>query len=145
MQTLHFEIVIDAPRSRVWERMLAPDGYQDWTAAFAEGSRYEGSWEPGASIRFLGPSGDGMLAEIVEHVPHEFVSIRHIGMIVAGVEDTTSEQVRAWTPAFENYRFVDTPDGCRVIVSLDTATDYLDYMRETYPKALERLKLLCER
>lgn len=30
-------------------------------------------------------------------------------MIESGVEDTTSEKVRAWAPAYENYRFSDDP------------------------------------
>ena len=145
LKTLNFEIDIHAPRARVWDTMLAPDTYRTWTAAFCEGSRYEGSWEQGAEIRFLGPSGDGMVSEIAENQPRQFVSIRHLGTIEQGVEDTTSEKVRAWTPAYENYRFTDVPGGCRVTVTLDTVADYEQFMRDTFPKALALLKQLCEK
>lgn len=145
MKTLTFETVIQAPRARVWDTTLGADTYTAWTAAFCEGSHYVGSWDKGARIRFLAPSGDGMSSVIADNVPHEFVSIRHIGMIENGVEDTTSEKVRAWAPAHENYRFEDVPGGCRVTVTLDTAAEWEGYMLETFPKALALLKSLCER
>ncbi len=145
MKTLTFETTIHAPRAQVWTTMLDPEGYKAWTAAFMEGSYFVGSWDQGAAIKFLSPSGDGMVSVIAERRPHEFVSIRHLGMIENGVEDTTSEKVLAWAPAYENYRFADVSGGCKVTVTLDTATDWEQYMLDTYPKALALLKGLCER
>jgi hypothetical protein len=144
MKTLTFEVTIQAPRSLVCDTMLSQDGYRKWTAAFSEGSHYIGSWEQGAKIRFLAPSGDGMISEIAENKPGEFVSIRHLGMVEKGIEDTTSEKTRAWAPAYENYTFSDVPGGCHVVVTLDTAPDWEQYMLDTYPKALALLKGLCE-
>ena len=45
MQTQHFSIMIDAPKEKVWHSMLDDETYRDWTAAFSEGSYYEGAWE----------------------------------------------------------------------------------------------------
>lgn len=143
-KTLEFSVVIRAPREKVWHAMLFSPTYEQWTSAFMEGSRYEGGWNPGDRIRFLAPNGDGMVAEIAEHRRGEFVSIRHLGEINAGVEDTTSEKVRAWAPAHENYTFTDVDGGTQVRVDIDTAAEYEQFMRDTYPKALERLKALCE-
>lgn len=145
MKTLTFEIAINAPRAVAWTNMLGAESYRVWTSEFCEGSYFVGSWDKGARIQFRAPSGDGMSAVIAENTPNEYVSIRHVGMIENGVEDTTSEKVRAWAPAYENYRFVDAPGGCRVIVTLDTAPEWEQYMLDTYPKALARLKELCER
>lgn len=148
MKTLTFEVTIHAPRPLVWSTMLEQDGYRAWTSAFSEGCYYVGSWDEGAKIQFLAPSGDGMTAVIAENKPLEFVSIRHLGVVEKGVEDTTSDKVRAWAPAYENYRFSnapDAPDGCRVTVTLDTDPEWEQSMRETYPKALALLKQLCER
>ena len=144
MKTLTFDITINAPRTTVWDTMLGPETYKAWTRAFCEGSHYLGSWESGAKIRFLAPSGDGMSSVIAKNRLYEFVSIRHIGMIENGVEDTTSDKVRAWAPAYESYRFEDAPGGCKVTVSLDTAEEWAPYMLETFPKALALLKALCE-
>ena len=143
-KTLTFEIAIRAPRARVWDIMLDPETYKAWTSAFCEGSYFVGSWDEGAKIQFLSPSGDGMTAVIAENRPHEFVSIRHLGVIEKGVEDTSSAKVRAWAPAYENYRFSDLPDGCRLTVAVDTVAEYEQYMRDTFPKALALLKELAE-
>ena len=71
MPTLHFDIRIAAPREHVWRTTLYSPTYERWTATFSEGSHYEGSWEAGTPIRFLGPDGGGMVAEIAEHRPDE--------------------------------------------------------------------------
>ncbi len=144
MKTQHFDILIHAPRQAVWRTMLHTPTYEQWTAAFCEGSHYQGSWEPGQTIRFLGPNGEGMVSTIAEHRPAEFVSIRHLGMIARGVDDTTSEAVRAWAPCHENYRFSDEAGGTRVQVEADVFGGYETYMAETWPQALARLKALCE-
>lgn len=142
----HFSVEIDAPRRRVWHAMLDPQPYREWTSAFCEGSYYEGGWEAGQRIRFLTPSGEGMVAEIAEHRPLEFVSIRHLGAIHAGgAEDLTSDEVRAWAPAYENYTFSESGGRTRVQVDMDVLPEYEAFMAETWPKALARLKAIAER
>lgn len=143
-KTLTFAIDIAAPRALVWDTMLDPEGYKAWTAAFCEGSHFAGSWDEGAAIRFLAPNGDGMVAEIAANRPHEFVSIRHLGEINMGAVDTSSDKVRSWAPAYENYTFSDRDGGTFVEVALDTVPEYVPYMENTFPKALELLKRLCE-
>lgn len=144
-KTLTFTVAIQAPRRLVWEQMLGAEGYKAWTAPFCEGSTFEGSWETGSKIRFLTPSGDGMTAVISESRPCEYVSIKHLGEISNGVEDTTSDKVRAWAPAYENYEFSETEKGTTVTVRLDTISEYEQYMRDTFPKALSVLRNMCER
>jgi|WetSurMetagenome_2_1015567.scaffolds.fasta_scaffold901101_2 hypothetical protein len=51
----------------------------------------------GQTIRFVTPGGDGAVSEIADHRPNEFTSLRHLGHIVKGAEDTSSEAVRSWT------------------------------------------------
>jgi len=144
-QKMQFSTVIRAPRRQVWEWMLAPDTYREWTAPFMEGSSYEGSWEKGQRIRFLTPGGkEGMVAEIAENRPGEFVSIKHLGAIKDGVEDFDSAEVKAWAPAFENYRFVDKDGGTEVQVEMDAMPAYEDFLRDAWPKALAKLKAVCE-
>lgn len=142
--TLEFDVFIQAPRSTVWDAMLGAAPYKNWTSAFCEGSYYDGSWGQGERIRFLSPGGDGMSAVIAENRRHEFISIRHLGQISAGVEDFTSESVRSWAPADENYTFADVQGGTQLQVRVDVTPEFEPYMRDTFPKALQRLKALCE-
>jgi hypothetical protein len=144
VKKLQFSETIAAPVERVVELMIGPESYREWTSEFAEGSYYEGSWEEGQTIRFLVPPGDGMVAEIAEHRPNEFLSIRHLGVVANGVDDTASEEVRAWAPAYENYSFVPTPEGTKVVVDQDVTEDFEAMMAEMWPRALARLKALCE-
>lgn len=144
-RTLQFPIWIDAPRDKVWAAMLERPTYEQWTAPFCEGSTYEGGWNRGDRIRFLAPGGEGMVSEIAESRRPEFVSIRHLGMIAGGVEDTTSEKVRAWAPALENYTFAEENGGTRLRVDVDVLPEYEQFMQDTFPKALARLKEICER
>lgn len=144
VKQLQFEVTIDAPVERVWDTMLEPESYKRWTSAFTEGSYYEGSWDEGSRIRFLAPSGDGMVSEIAENRRHEFISIRHLGMIKDGEEDTDSDAVREWAPAYENYTFETVPGGTRVIVAQEMAAEYETMMAGTWSKAFAVLKTLCE-
>lgn len=144
MKTLSFSVTIAAPRRAVWDTMLSPDGYRAWTAPFMEGSHFEGSWAQGQKMRFLAPGDQGMVGIIEENRLHEHVSIRHVGEINAGVEDTSSPKVMAWAPAYEKYTFVDTAEGTRVTVDVDSSDEHESFMRETFPKALQALKQRCE-
>ncbi|MBX3625774.1 MAG: SRPBCC domain-containing protein [Rhizobacter sp.] len=142
---LQFAITIHAPAPTVWRLMTGDESYKRWAAAFAEGTYFEGSWEQGRKIRFLSPpSGDGMVSEIVQSRHNEFISIRHLGLISGGVEDTTSESVRAWAPAYENYTFISVPEGTKLLIELDIPGEWVEYMNEAWPKALMSLKQLSE-
>lgn len=146
MKKLHNEIIINAPREKVWNTMLEDATYREWTKAFSEGSYYEGSWEKGSTIKFLSPEGGGMLSRIAENKPLEFVSIQHVGMIDAnGVEDTESEQVKKWTPAFENYTFAEVPEGTKLSIDMDIPDDQEASFNDMWSKSLLKLKELSEK
>ncbi len=49
--------------------MLEDATYREWTSAFNEtGSYYEGDWNPGSEIRFLGPDDEGSLGGMIATV-----------------------------------------------------------------------------
>jgi uncharacterized protein YndB with AHSA1/START domain len=138
MKKLHYTITIDAPRKLVWDTMLAPGTYRQWTSAFCEGSYYEGSWEKGSTIRFLSPSGEGMRAEIAENRPLEYISIHHKANIMKEGEVEFTE------PAFENYTFRDSGQGTELQVDVDTEEKYEAMFADMWPRSLASLKALCE-
>jgi hypothetical protein len=145
VKRIQFAVTINAPVPTVWRLMIGPESYKRWASAFAEGTYFEGSWEQGAKIKFLSPpSGDGMVAEIAQNRKNEFISIRHVGFLSKGVEDTTSESVRAWAPACENYTFISVPEGTKLVIELDVLGEWEQYMNESWPKALALLKQLSE-
>lgn len=145
LEGMHFEVEINAPLAKVWQTMLSPDTFKAWTAAFAQGSYYEGSWDQGSRIRFLTPEGEGMVAEIAENRKHEFVSIRHLGFVKNGVDDTQSPEAKSWAPLYENYTFTEKGGVTTVRVDSDTPPDMEDMLRELWPQALGKLKEICEK
>jgi uncharacterized protein YndB with AHSA1/START domain len=144
MKTLHFTTLIQAPRQVVWNTMLERQTYEIWTTEFTEGSTFEGSWNQGERIRFLAPGGSGITSVIEENRPLEFISIKHLGEIKNGVEDTDSAQVRSWAPSYEKYTFSDAGGVTQITVAVDVIPEFEDYMVTTWPKAFAKLKALCE-
>ena len=149
MDKLHFSIVINAPKEKVWDTMLSDKTYRIWTEPFMPGSYYKGDWSKGSKILFLGPNPEtgkegGMVSRIAENKLYEFVSIEHLGIINDGVEDTTSDEVKKWTPAFENYTFKEKNGTTEVIVEMDIHADYKEMFEGMWPKALQKLKELAE-
>jgi uncharacterized protein YndB with AHSA1/START domain len=141
------ELLIDAPREHVWRTMLDARAYEDWSSAFCAGSRYKGSWTQGAVLRFLDPHGDGLVAVVVEHRPAERVRLRFEARIVGGVEDRRSASARAWIGAVECYAFVDADasgESTVVAVEVDPPPAHAPGMADAWPRALRRLKGLCE-
>lgn len=150
MQKIHFSIVINAPREKVWQIMLEDSTYREWTAAFNPGSYYQGSWEKGSKILFLGPdpkTGEvgGMVSRIAENRPYEYISIEHQGIVHNGVEDTTSDEARKWAPAFENYTFKEVDGGTELTVDMDTDESMAEEFNKMWPAALQKLKEIAER
>ncbi len=149
METISFSTIINADKEKVWNTMLGKETYTQWTKAFHEGSYYEGSWEKGSEIRFIGPAEDGkpsgMYSRIKENIPHEFISIEHLGMIKDGQIDTTSEEVKKWAPSFENYTFTEKDGKTEVKVEMQTPAEHKEMFGKMWPKALKELKELCEK
>lgn len=124
--------------------MADPDACRDWTSVFAEGSYFDGSGQHGDRFRFLCPSGDGRVSEIAQYRPNSFLSIHQRGFSQQGVEDTESESVRASAPAYEDYTCITTPDRTHLVVDQDAPGEFMLYLKDMRPRALEQLKALCE-
>jgi hypothetical protein len=151
MQKLQFRKEVNASARKVYETMLGlkdKSTYEYWTAAFNPTSTYEGNWAEGSKILFVGEDENGkrggMVSEVSENRPASFVSIRHYGFVDGDKEVTTGEQVEKWSGGYETYKFEENNGTTTLTVELDTIDDYLDYFRNTYPKALDKLKEISE-
>lgn len=144
MEKLHFSIVIDVPKEKVWKTMLDEDTYQQWTDVFMQGSHYVGDWSEGSKILFLAPdeSGkmSGMVSRIKENRLYEYISIEHLGEVEDGKEET-----KEWAGALENYTFKEIGGKTEVLVDVDTNEEFTEMFRDIWPKALQKLKELAEK
>jgi len=144
MKKLTFHIIIDAPPQRVWEVLFGESTYPLWTCFFSEGSRAETDWKKGSKALFFDGGSQGMVAEIAESIPYEFLSIKHLGTIKDGVEDLTSEKSKAWSGFLENYTLKKNGKTTELIIDLDDPREYKDFFEKTWPQALEKVKELAE-
>ena len=60
------------------------------------------------------------------------------------MEDTESDEVKSWTPAYENYTLKDVDGDTHLTVVTDTFNDFVEYFNETWPKGLDVIKRIAE-
>ncbi|MEO7769072.1 MAG: SRPBCC domain-containing protein [Ferruginibacter sp.] len=139
MTTLKFPIKINASKEKVWNTLWNDSTYREWTAAFCEGSYAESDWKEGSKIQFLSPNGDGMFGVIEKKIPNEQMSFRHLGEIKKGVEEP-----KDWGAATENYYLQDSNGSTQLNVEMDSTPEMEQFLKNTFPKALEILKQVSE-
>ncbi|RPI70829.1 MAG: SRPBCC domain-containing protein [Ignavibacteriales bacterium] len=148
MEKLHFNIEINAPKEKVWHTMLDDKTYRLWTEPFMVGSYFKGDWNKGSKILFLAPGEkgeEGMVSRIKENKKYEFISIEHLGIVKDGKEDTTSDAIKGWAGALENYTFKEKDGNTEILVDLDSNEEFADMFNGMWPKALQKLKELAEK
>ncbi|NUN68202.1 MAG: SRPBCC domain-containing protein [Bacteroidetes bacterium] len=149
MNHMRYSVVINAPVATVWSTMLEDATYRQWTEGFAPGCYYSGDWKQGSKILFLAPGehGDsGMVSRIKENKHHEFISIEHLGIVGNGIEDTTSEEAKAWAGALENYTFREKAGMTELLIELkgNIPDEFVTMFDGMWPEALNKLKSLAE-
>jgi len=144
MKKLTFHITIDAPREKVWDTLWDDITYPQWTAIFSPGSRAVTDWQKGSKVLFLGEKEEGMLSTIADNIPNEYMSIKHLGMVTNGVEDTGSAHAQEWAGAMENYTLKTVDGKTSLDIETDITEEYYDYFQKTWPQALDKVKELAE-
>ena len=144
MTTLHFITTIAASRSKVWKVLWEDSTYRKWTSAFSAGSYAVSDWKEGSKVLFLSPNGEGMFGVIAKTVPGELMSFKHMGEIKNNQEQLIDEKTRSWSGAMENYTLIENEGLTTLSVDIDVTAEYQAYFTETFPKALDIVKVLAE-
>ncbi len=148
LETVSFRIVIDASPETVYNTLTDPANFKTWTAPFQPTSYFEGEWKQGSTIHFLSldESGNrmGLISKVIENVPFGQITLQHFGLIQEGKEITDGEEVEAIKGAIEQYTFVSKGGQTELEVKTEIFIELKDYFEETWPKALQVLKQLCE-
>ena len=130
----------------LWELVVDPDHYRFWAESFSEGSTFYGEWTKGSKIRFVGEDENGlengMISEIAESRWPEFISIKHVGLVMGGVDDYDSPTAREWTPALENYTFTSKEDGtCTFEVEQDVPEEEAEEFKANWENSFDRMAI----
>jgi len=149
METLHFETSINAEVEKVYRIMFDDKSYREWAAEFNPTSHFKGSWEKGSRILFLGTDHDGkiggMASRIKENISNKFVSIEHLGMVRGDIEIAYEIEADDWSGAMENYTFTGINENTLLSVDVNVTEEFIAYFADTWPRALNKLKEICER
>lgn len=146
MKEIQFSAEIAASKKDVWDTMLDPETYKEWTNVSWPGSTFEGQWKKGSEIRFTGPDSSGTLAAIVDLEPYSRVVASHVAILLTGgAEDRTSEDAKRWIGTSERYDFDERNGRTTLRVTMKVTPEWEKMMKEGWPAALDKLKEITER
>ncbi|EZH73791.1 hypothetical protein ATO12_17820 [Aquimarina atlantica] len=144
MNKLQFSIDIKAEKTKIWEALWNDSSYRDWTSVFFEGSyAITDNWKEGSKVLFLSPDQSGIYSIIETHIPNKIMRFKHIGNVVKGKEQPVDDETKAWSGATEIYTLTGETDSITLNVEIDVLDEHLDFMKTTFPKALEKVKDNC--
>lgn len=145
---LHFEILIKNTPKEVYRIMLEKPTYEEWTDVFSPGSTFIGNWEEGSKILFVAQceegNQNGMVSKVFKNEENKHVDIEHLGVLKEGVEILDGKEVEMWKGAHEKYTFQQKGSDTLLLIDLDSTMEFDEYFTEAWPKALDKLKEICE-
>ncbi|MBU4538077.1 MAG: SRPBCC domain-containing protein [Weeksellaceae bacterium] len=145
METLDYEVMINAPIQKVWDLLWGDETYGQWTQFFSPGSQFKTDWKIDGKTYFFDANGEGMVSTIKSLQEPTEVVFSHLGFLKDGVENTKGRDVEEWSGSEESYflRAVDeNTTELRAVVH--TMKDYSEQMNDGFHKGFELLKKLAE-
>jgi uncharacterized protein YndB with AHSA1/START domain len=146
MKTLQFTKEIKATAQKVWDTLWNETTYTQWTSAFnpAGSSIMKSDWKVGGRTFFLDKQGNGMISTIkTKNEPYDIV-FEHLGELMNGNEDTTSEKVKNWSGSLEEYHLSENDGVTTLKASVQTAPEWEEMMNSGFTIGLEEVKRLSE-
>lgn len=138
---LLFTIDIKAEKNKIWKALWNENSYRDWVSVFYEGSyAITDNWKEGSKVLFLNPDKSGIYSIVETHIPNKVMKFKHMGIVVNAKEQPIDEETKKWSGSTETYTLSDGKDSKILTVEIDVLDEHLDYMAETFPKALEKVK-----
>lgn len=151
MKKAQFKISIKASPPEVYDKMLGitdKETYNRWTTVFNPTSRYEGNWEEGSKIRFIGTNEEGkpegMFCVVTKNIPNQYLAMQARGLIQQGIEITEGPDIAQWQNMTESYRFEEEDGTTKLTVEVEIPDEHIEVFSSLWPKALETLKSIIE-
>lgn len=145
METLSYEMIINAPRQKVWDVLWNENTYSQWTHFFSPGSVMKSDWKVGGKTYFVNAEGEGMVSTIDNIEEPDQIIFKHLGMVdKKGNEDTESMQVKQWSGCFEKYILIDFDGKTKLHVEVQTEKEWKDHIDKGFIQGLEVIKNLAE-
>ena len=85
-----------------------------------------------------------MYSSIEIKIPYDLIAIKHNGMVKDGKELPVDEKTKEWAGATETYTLTEEAGSTKLTVEIDITEDMQQYFKDTFPKALDKVKSLSE-
>ncbi len=144
IKKLTFSILIEAPAKQIWGKLWSKDSYSIWTNPFCEGTYFTGNIEQGSRIHFLTPTGSGMFSDVFYMIENKMIFFKHIGNVEKFQEMPLDEETSKWSGSFESYKLEEENGITKITAEIDCVPEYIDYMNDKFPLALQELKKISE-
>ncbi|WP_312902315.1 SRPBCC family protein [Chryseobacterium taichungense] len=145
METLSYEMIINAPKQKVWDVLWNENTYSEWTQFFSPGSVMKSDWKVGGKTYFVNAEGEGMVSTIDSMEEPDQIIFKHLGMVDKdGNEDTESMPVKQWSGCFEKYILIDFGGKTKLHVEVQTEKEWQDHINTGFTQGLEVIKNLAE-
>jgi hypothetical protein len=141
---LTFSIDINADKGVIWKALWNENYYRNWANVFFEGSyAITDNWQENSKVLFLAPDRSGIYSIIETHIPNKIMKFKHLGTVVNGQEQPLDDETKKWSGATEMYTLSKEKETNKLTVDIDILDEHLDFMKSTFPKALEKIKNNC--
>ena len=144
IQKLVFSVEIDAKANVVWNKLWNKNSYKQWVAPFCEGTYYTGEIKLGNRIHFISPSFDGMYCDVFYLDVNKNIIFKYIGKLKDLKEQPIDAETEKWTGCFEAYKLNEINGITTVTAEMECMEEYINYMKEKFPLALQELKKISE-
>lgn len=144
IKKLVFNQEINASAENVWNKMWNKESYTDWTMPFCAGTYFTGEIEIGSRIHFIAPSFDGMYSDVFYLIPNKLIIFKHLGNLKDLKELSIDAETERWTGSFETCKLNEENGITTVTAEIDCVPEYIEYMNDKFPLALQELKKISE-
>jgi uncharacterized protein YndB with AHSA1/START domain len=141
MNTMHFEITINAPSDVVWGVLWNDETLRQWADLVDPGTYMIGVLEEGGTVQFNSSEGYGVTSFVEKLIPNQYVLLKH----KADTQNYgNNERDNQWTGGCESYTLTEVDGVTTLKLAFDVPEELEEIMNASYPKALAKIKQLSE-
>lgn len=139
---MQFQVEINTSREKVWDTLWQDETFRQWAGLIDPETYMVGEMKEGNEVQFISAAnGYGVTSLVEKLMPGEFLLLRH----QADTQDTgKQEREKEWTGGNESYLLTEKDGATALTVAFDVPPELEEEFKISYPKALERVKVLAE-
>jgi hypothetical protein len=142
MKEVQFSIEINATKEKVWDTLWQDETLREWAGIIDPGTYMVGDLKEGNEVQYISGNGYGVTSLVDKLTPGEFLLLRHHADTQ---ESGKREREDQWTGGKESYSLAEKDGTTTLTVAFDVPPELEEMFKVSYPKALERVKVLAER